>query len=203
MAGKEAHPERAAWPSFLRGGDAEEIYSRLSQGDPLRLLEHAARRLRELWYLLEPERVYKRALGVCALAAAREDAPTDLGAWAVLKIDLAVEQLVREDLEAERAHPEIVSEEEKAFPLLTDSMFLDPDLVRAASVAFNALDPLPRRAFYELLIEGKEVEECVEAGPWDHDGLFQAVQVALATVGLDVPPEPADDPSEEKETKQG
>ena len=62
MAGKEAHPERAAWPSFLRGGDPEEIYARLSQGDPLRLLEHAAQRLRVLWYLLEPERVYKRAL---------------------------------------------------------------------------------------------------------------------------------------------
>ena len=201
MAEKEDSQARAAWPSFLRGGDAEEIYARLSQGDPLHLLEHSARRLRELWFLLEPERVYKRGLGVCAMAASHEEPPADLGAWAVAKVDLAIEQLVREDLEAEMAHPEIVSEEAMTFPLLTESLFLDPDLVRAASVAFNSLDPLPRRAFYELVIEGKEVEEIVEAGPWDHDGLYEAIQTALATVGLDVPPEPADDPPAEKETK--
>ena len=186
------------WPSFLRGSDPEEIHARLSQGDPLHLLETSSRRLREVWFLLDPERVYYRALGVCARAAASEQPPSDLSAWARAKIDLAIEQLVQADLEAEIAHPGIVSEDEKAFPLLTHSMMLDPDLVRAASVAFNSLDPLPRRAFFELLIEGKEVGECIEGGPWDEDGLYEALQTALATVGLDVPPEPKEDPPEGK-----
>lgn len=193
MSGKEATPVRASWPSFLRGGDAQEIHARLSQGDPLRLLEFSARRLRELWFLLEPERVYYRALGVCADAVSREDPPDDLSAWTRAKLDLTIEQLVAADLEAELNHPECVSEEQKTFPLLTDSLFLDPELVRSASVAFNSLDALPRRAFFELLIEGREVGECIESGPWDEDGLYQAIQTALATVGLDVQPEPPDD----------
>jgi hypothetical protein len=200
MSGKEASrgPDRPLWPSFLRGDDAQEIHARLSQGDALRLLENSTRRLREVWFLLDPERVYNRALGVCAKAASREDPPEDLGAWARVKIDLAIEQLVREDLEEERAHPEFVSEEVKAFPLLTDSLMLDPELVRTASVAFNSLEPLPRRAFFELLIEGREVGEVIESGPWDEDGLYQAIQTALATVGLDVPPEPVDDQAKGK-----
>jgi hypothetical protein len=190
--------DRANWPSFLRGDGPEEIHAHLSQGDPLRLLETSTRRLREVWFLLDPDRVYYRALGVCATAAASEEPPADLSAWALGKIDLAIEQLVRADLEAESTDPERVSEEEKAFPLLTDCLMLDPDLVRAASVAFNSLDPLPRRAFFELLIEGKEVGEVIEAGPWDEDGLYEAVQTALATVSLDVPPGSEEDPPEGK-----
>jgi hypothetical protein len=200
MATKEAprKPEPAHWPSFLRGADASEILAHLSEGDPLRLQEATARRLREVWFLLEPERVYLRALAVCAKAASKEDPPQDLSAWKLAKIDLAIDELVRRDFEAERAHPEIVAEEEKVFPLLTDSLMLDPELVRFVSVLFNALDPLPRRAFFELAIEGREVAEVVEAGPWNEDGLYAAIQKALATMGLDVPPEPADDPGRGK-----
>jgi len=200
METKEASrkPEPAHWPSFLRGGDASEILAHLSEGDPLRLQELSARRLREVWYLLEPERVYLRSLAVCAKAASKEDPPQDLSAWKLAKVDLAIEQLVRKDHEAERAHPELVDEEEKVFPLLTDSLMLDPELVRFASTSFNALDALPRRAFFELLIEGREVADVVEAGPWDEDGLYEAIQTALATVALDVPPEPPDDPGQGK-----
>jgi hypothetical protein len=83
MATKEAspRPEPVLWPSYLRGGDANEILARLSEGDPLRLQEASARRLREVWFLLEPERVYHRALAVCAKAASKEAPPADLGAW--------------------------------------------------------------------------------------------------------------------------
>jgi hypothetical protein len=70
--------------------------------------------------------------------------------------------------------------------------------VRFVSVSFNALGSLPRRAFFELLIEGREVPDVIEAGPWDEDGLYEALQTALATMGLDVPPEPPDDPEREK-----
>jgi hypothetical protein len=201
MEAKEAtlQPAPASWPSFLRGEDASEILARVSEGDPLRLEEATARRLREAWYLLEPERVFHRALAVCAKAASKEDPPHDLRAWTSAKIDVAIEQLVRADHEAEQAHPTLLSEAEKVFPLLTDSLMLDPELVRFASVAFNALDPLPRRAFFELMIQGREVGEVIEAGPWDEDGLYAAIQTALATLGLDVPPGAADDPPEAKE----
>jgi hypothetical protein len=162
------------------------------ENDPLRLREGTARRLREVWFLLEPDRVFHRSLAVCADAARCDEPPEDLAAWAATKIELAIEQLVREDRSAESSHPDVLTEEEQTFPLLTDCFFLEPGLVRAASVAFNALDAVPRRAFFELVILGREVPEVIEAGPWDEDGLQQALQTALATLSLDVQQDPAD-----------
>ncbi len=190
---------RAAWPSFLRG-TAGEVLGRLSQGDPLRLREGTARRLREVWILLDPDRVHLRALGVCADAAPCEDPPRDLADWTRAKIDLAIEQLVHADLEAENANPGLMPEQEAEFPLLTESLMIEPELVRMASVAFNALEPLPRRAFFELVIEGRELTDCIEKGPWDADSLYEALQTALGTLGLDVQGEPADDPEQERPT---
>jgi len=178
----------SAWPSFLRGESAAWIHARLCDGDPLRLSERTARRLREVWVLLDPERVCRRALAVCAEAAANEAAPAELEVWAFAKIDLAIAQLRESDAEAERSRPGELSEEERAFDLLTRSLLVEPLLVRTVSVAFNALDAPPRRAFFELLIEGKEPGEVIEAGPWDHDGLRAAVLTALRTIGYDLPP---------------
>jgi hypothetical protein len=159
----------------------------LSNGDPLRLAETSARRLREVWVLLEPDRVCRQAFAVCAEATQAEEPPDDLAAWALGKVDLAIEQLVRADREAERARPEHLSRDDMDFPLLTDCLFQEPEQVRRSSVAFNALDPLPRRAFYELLIEGREAGHVIEAGPWDADGLYKAIHEALAVFDLDMP----------------
>jgi hypothetical protein len=203
VVGSSPKVGRPAWPGFLRAEDPQGIHARLSEGDPLHLREGTARRLREVWVLLDPDRVFRRALAVCADAVPCEDPPEDLAAWARVKIDLAIEQLVRADREAQLARPDVLTEEEKDFPLLTQSLFLEPALVRSASVAFNALGPLPRRAFFELLIEARPVPEVVEAGPWDEDGLYDAIQTALAPFGLDVPPGSTDDPPAGKRKKEG
>lgn len=179
-------PANLVWPSFLRGRDAAEVLAHLSEGDPLHLRERASQRLRELWILIDPDRATHRALALCAQAAVLEDPVEDLKAWAERKLDRAILDLVRLDREAESEHPEILSEEERDFPLLTQSLMLEPGLVRTVSVAFNALEPLPRRAFFELLIEGRPVGDCLENGPWDEDGLYDAIQTALATLNLDM-----------------
>jgi hypothetical protein len=185
-----------AWPSFLRGNAAEVLAHLTQGGDPLRLVERSAMRLRQRWILLDPDRVYYRALGVCADAAPCEEPTKDLEAWAIAKIDLAIEQLVREDREAEAANPGVPPEGagtgELYFPLLTDCFMIDDELSRAASVAFNALPPEPRRALFELLVEGRKVTECVEGGPWNHDALKAAVRTAISTLGLDAKPRRAD-----------
>jgi hypothetical protein len=149
--------------------------------------------LREVWVLLDPDRVFYRSLAVVAEAVPQESPPEDLSAWAQGKIDIAIERLIRIDREALATRPEIFTDEEKAFPLLTESLFIEPELVRSVSVEFNALDPLPRRAFFELMIQGRNPVEAIESGPWDEDGLYNAIQTALAPFGLDVQSGAADD----------
>jgi hypothetical protein len=197
--GDPAITPQLQWPRFLSGESPQENLARMGDGDPLRLREGSSRRLREVWFLLDPDRVFHRAVAVCAKAAHQEDPPPDLTVWAQEKIDVAIEQLVQADREAERAHPEILSDEEMDFSLLTECLFMDPNLVRRSSSAFNALEPLPRRAFFELMIEGQDPDVCIENGPWDSDSLYDAIQVALATVNLDYRPDSAEERKKEAE----
>jgi hypothetical protein len=186
-----AEGARRYWPAFLRGDDASEIHARLSgDGDPLRLQERIARRLRELWIMLEQDRVLKRALASCAYGAASEQAPEDLEAWTFAKIDLAIDQLRQRDAEAEEREPGLLAEDEKHFPLLTECLLREPGRVRHYSVQFNALPELTRRAFFELLIEGRDVLEVIEGGPWNRESLRAHVLQALAVLDLPLPPEP-------------
>jgi len=198
---ESSRASRVAWPGFLRGENAQVILERLSHGDPLRLCERASARLRERWILLDPDRAFHRALGVCADAAVLEDPPSDLAAWALAKIDLALEQLIQADRQAEVARPGVLDEDEREFPLLTECLMLDPQLVRTVSVAFNLLDELPRRAFYELLVEGRPVPKVIEDGPWDEDGLYVAVHQALAALTLDLQEDPPKDRGKKKKGK--
>jgi hypothetical protein len=188
--GTSAEAPRRYWPAFLRGDDAREVYSRLTgDGDPLRIQERVAKRMREVWFLVEHERLATRAAVLCAKGAVAEPAPEDLEAWTVLKIDKAIEQLVRRDEEAEAREPALVEEEEKVFPLLTQALLRDPQRVREHSVRFNALEPLARRAFFELMIEGRDLMEVIEGGPWNRETLRGYVLQALAALDLPLPPE--------------
>jgi hypothetical protein len=188
--GTSSGAARRYWPAFLRGDDASEVYSRLiGDGDPLRLQERVAKRMREVWLLVEHGRLVTRTAVLCAKGAVSESAPEDLEAWAIVKIDKAIEQLVRRDEEAEQREPALVEEEEKVFPLLTHALFRDPQRVREHSVRFNALEPLARRAFFELMIEGRELMEVIEGGPWNRETLRGYVLQALAALDLPLPPE--------------
>ena len=53
---------------------------------------------------------------------------------------------------------------------------------------FNALEPLARRAFFELMIEGRELMEVIEGGPWNRETLRGYVLQALAALDLPLPP---------------
>jgi hypothetical protein len=188
--GASSDAPRRYWPAFLRGDDAREVYSRLvGDGDPLRLQERVAKRMREVWFLVEHDRLVGRTAVLCAKGAVAEPAPEDLEAWTVLKIDKAIEQLVRRDEEAEAREPALVEEEEKVFPLLTQALLREPQRVREHSVRFNGLDPLARRAFYELMVEGRDVLEVIEGGPWNRETLRGYVLQALGALGFQLPPE--------------
>ena len=188
--GASTDAPRRYWPAFLRGEDVREVYSRLiGDGDPLRIQERVANRMRQVWFLVEHERLVTRTAVLCAKGALAEPAPEDLEAWTVGKIDKAIDQLLRRDEEAEQREPALVEEEEKVFPLLTQALLRDPGRVREHSVRFNALEPLARRAFFELMIEGRELMEVIEGGPWNRETLRSYVLQALAALDLPLPPE--------------
>lgn len=185
MRGDAHVPERRYWPNFLRG-EPQEIHARLLENDPLRLRERCAVRLRERWLLIEPDRAFARAAATVALGVGLDDPPADLERWTLERIDKALDLLLEADRQAELVG-DPPDQEQSTFPLLTDSLLVEPARVRAVALAFHALDPLSRRAFFELLIEGREVPDVLESGPWDADQLHDHVTSALRALGFDLP----------------
>ena len=160
MRGDAQTPERRYWPNFLRG-EPREIHARLLESDPLRLRERCAVRLRARWILIEPDRAFARSAARAALCAAQEEPPADLVKWAIACIDQAFEQILASDRAAELAGDPL-DEEQRRFPLLTDCLLVPPERVRSIAVAFHALEVPIRRAFFELMVEGREVLEVLE-----------------------------------------
>jgi len=185
MRGDAHVPERRYWPNFLRG-EPREIHARMLENDPLRLRERCAVRLRERWLLVEPDRAFARAAARVALSVALEDPPANLERWTLERIDQALDQILEADRQAELVG-DPPDEEQRTFPLLTDSLLVDPARVRAVALSFHALDELARRAFFELLIEGHEVPAVLESGPWDADQLHDHVTSALRALGFELP----------------
>jgi len=185
MRGDARVPERRYWPNFLRG-EPQEIHARMLENDPLRLRERCAVRLRERWLLIEPDRAFLRAAARVALSVALEDPPADLELWALERIDQALEQILEADRQAELAGDPL-DEEQRMFPLLTDGLLVDRERVRAVGLAFHALDELARRAFFELMIEGREVQEVLDSGPWDANQLHDRLTSALRVLGFVLP----------------
>jgi hypothetical protein len=185
MRGDAHIPERRYWPNFLRG-EPREIYSRMLENDPLRLRERSAVRLRERWFLIEPDRAFTRSAARVALSAAQEEAPAELESWAVARIDQALDQILEADRASELAE-DPPDEEQRTFPLLTDCLLVAPERVRSVTIAFHALEDLARRAFFELMVEGREVLDVLERGPWDADQLHDHALASLRVFGYDPP----------------
>ena len=51
----------------LAGKNASEVLSRISDGDPLRLYPSCAYRTRERYFVVDPDRVFERALSLVAV----------------------------------------------------------------------------------------------------------------------------------------
>jgi hypothetical protein len=186
MRGDAHIPERRYWPNFLRG-EPREIHARLLENDPLRLRERSAVRLRARWVLIEPDRAFARSAACAALGAAQEEPPAELAAWADACIDRAFEQILERDRASELAG-DPPDEEQRTFPLLTDCLLVAPERVRPVTIAFHALEDSTRRAFFELMVEGRQVLEVLQEGPWiDADQLHDQTQASLRVFGYNPP----------------
>jgi DNA-directed RNA polymerase specialized sigma24 family protein len=155
------------WPALFAGGSAREILSRIVQGDPLELRDHIARRMRVESYLLDADRVHLRALARCARAAVRYRGRPELGEWLAAIVDESIAELLVEDHEAPPSERHAASQpigppHAGAFSALARPLGLDPEAMRGACVLFNRLPAPERRAFFDLVIEGRELDSIAQ-----------------------------------------
>jgi hypothetical protein len=167
----------------LAGKPAAEVLARLSGGDPLRLYPLCARRIREGFFVLDPERVFERALAMVAVGIEIEGEACTRPEWLTHTLDRAIARTLEQDREEERAGlpPE---DPEQRFALFIEVFFLEPPLARLAAVRLNGLEERVRKAFQLLLVEGRPLEECLELGLGPPERLQADILEALEAIGL-------------------
>lgn len=171
-------------PRLLRG-TPEEVLARLTSDDPLRLEQECAKRIRERFYLLDPERVFERALSRVALMASKTPAEELSREWLLAQVDHSIQRVLEEESEEERRSPYDCDPEDPRYQMLRE-IFIEGCFARTASWAFNRLPERPRVAFHYLCLEQRSVDECLKLGVWDDDTLYEDIWRALAAPGYHV-----------------
>lgn len=169
------------WRAILAGASPREVLARLMNGDPLALASVVEERLRVRAYLLDADRVFLRAAARCARMAGRYRGDPPLAAWLAERVDEALLELVEEELEALAGGCES-GPDQAVFESLARPLGLDPGRTRRACAVHNGLDEELRRAFREVVLEGRDLDGLARAGGRSATAIARAARRALLAV---------------------
>lgn len=153
---------------LLIGKRPEEVLAKIVAGDPLGLGELCAERVQVRAVFLESTRLLRRTFARTAYEACRDPLrgkPT-LHGWVLARVDQALAELISEDkndlwrdIPLDPSHENVAYYHDVAMKLR-----LEPEQTRRACVEFNALPEATRQVFWSVILDGDEVENCLELG---------------------------------------
>lgn len=199
----ESSAPPATWQTLF-AGSTREILARLVQDDPLGVRGRIAERLRADALLLDGDRVHLRTLAKIARSAGSYRGRPELPEWVAGAVAESVEELVREMHEQARrqgrgrddrvrgqpADPTTDAREARdadAFDVLAGPLGLDPQSMRTACAAFDVLPFAERTAFFDLVLESKDLDACSRAAGVNASELARRARRALEAILGSVP----------------
>ena len=149
------------------GPRAEELQARCAQA------------VRERAYLIEPQRLYERALVRIAHLAPSLGRQAWPEGWVGTCIEGALRQLLVEDEEANAQG--IVPDEpfQSPWAFLASWFAVEGHLLLAASVRFNSLPEVARQVFFAIVIKAERPEDCISRGMGSKARLQDELEVAF------------------------
>ena len=168
-------PKVAGMRSLLFGSP-REVLARISAGDPLEIRARVGIHLRDRHVLFDADRLHLRAIAHVARQALHLRASDGLEAFLRSRIGDAARELRREDRvelknggrRSVRSRPAKGRETSKTrttylrpvthFDELARPLGLKPSRVRAACARFNEADSADRKACFELLVDGADID---------------------------------------------
>lgn len=153
-APEPARPAR--WRALLAGNSPREILARIVPEDPLGVRTIVAVRLRQQALLLDADRVHLRSLALCARWAPRYQGQPEFRTWLERLVDQAASELLREEQE-DFAHECVAPT--SALATLAQPLGLDARVMQLCCRSFNRLPTEERRAFFELVLRGRSLDE--------------------------------------------
>ena len=200
---RESFAPPAAWQTLF-AGSPREILSRLVQEDPLGVRGRIAERLRADALLLDGDRVHLRALARISRSAVSYRGRPELSEWVARAVAETVEELVREMHEQARRRARGRDDRARgqpaeptgdaggtrdadAFDVLAGPLGLDPESMRGACAAFDVLPFADRTAFFDLVLESKDLDSCARTAGVNASELARRARRALDAILGSVP----------------
>ena len=187
LDGATARSARLLSVAWSRGRDPGErstpALDRLVEGGATGIQAACERRLARRAIVLDARRVALRALTLATRRGESDGVPLRV-------IDLAIDQLVREDLREERAGVAPRAPRDERYAALALAVGVAELTARRMCVRINSLEPDVRHAFYHLFARGKSLRRYVAEGhgPPDHvRELLRRARGRLAGDDTDLP----------------
>jgi len=189
------HPEPRPVPEPVRAGDLDwralfearsprEVLARLVEGDPLRLRERCAQRVRSQALLLDVQRLQLRTVAHVARHAGTYRGTPPLDVWIAERVRKALTELLDED-EARRSLrdiPELPSDQRLL--AVANVLGIEPEVLARGLSVFNRAPSDVRSAFCEMVLDGVSPAEWSAANGFSVERAKAAVRRALWILGV-------------------
>lgn len=192
-----------SWRQILHGGGPREILARIVPDDPLGVRAIVARRLEAQALLVEADRAHVRGLALIARWAPRYDGQPELDVWLEHLVDQALAEIAGDDVADVGSDATAACASHggahDAFETLSRPLRLQASSLRAACLRFNRLPLQERRAFFELVLRHRSLDEVArEAGRSAIEVARQARRALDLFAGAASAPPPSPGPTEKE-----
>jgi hypothetical protein len=150
--------------SLLDGSNARAILHRIFSGDPLGVEQRCVERLEARAVLMDLERLLLRTMARIARNAALGRREGPLSSWLQLQVDASIEDLMSEDLDADRLNKPVEKPLDSRYAFVCEAYGLRPAKARRFCVVFNTLPDEERHAFYAIGVMGKSFNRFLAEG---------------------------------------
>lgn len=159
----EDHPDYAG-ALFLSSGDSEAVLNRIVDGDPLGIQERCSAWTRKRFYLIDFERMMMRTMAMIAHTGRKYRGQVPFNDWVFERIDASADQLMEEEVEQERTGAPVSQPYSAHYEVVANIMGMTPEDTRPGCIRFNQLPLPPRRAFFDMCIDGLSLNRFVAEG---------------------------------------
>jgi len=147
-----------------RGVGPTDVVHELAETDALGLKPRVRRALREQCLLIDPTRLWLRALARAAYRGTAEALQRPDAAWLEVVVHDSIRDLLGEDQqeESQLVPPDPQTQHDHA--MLTELLGIPQNRARLAAVRFNGLPFARRRIAFRTVVEGWSLDRCVAEG---------------------------------------
>lgn len=176
-------PEEEPWRELFGLGSPSEILPRLLDGDRLELWPRCAEHVMHRCQLMDVERLYYRAVARIAHAGPTYRGRPELSVFLRERIEVSLNELMREDQEEERRGAPMAEGESARFRFLNEVLGMELPVTRGGVVRFNVLDEEVRQTFFALVVEMRRFNRYLAEGHGPPEKIRGHLRTAFEAIG--------------------